>query len=101
MRFLLHEEAELELDQAVAYYESCSPGLGIDFAEEVYAAISLACTHPKAGTPLSANTRRRLVKRFPFGVVYQPRPGMIRVIAIADLRRRPDYWEGRAPTLHG
>ena len=37
MRFWLHEAADAELDAAVAYYESCRPGLGIDFAEEANA----------------------------------------------------------------
>jgi hypothetical protein len=62
---------DAELDAAVAYSESCRAGLGIDFAEEVYAAIALACIHPQAGLTLSENTRRRLVKRFPFGIIYQ------------------------------
>jgi hypothetical protein len=95
MRFWLHEAADAELDAAVAYYESCRRGLGIDFAEEVYAAIALACTHPQAGPTLSENTRRRLVKRFPFGIIYQTKSDALYVIAVANLRRRPGYWQDR------
>jgi hypothetical protein len=95
MRFWLHDAAEEELDAAVAYYESCRPGLGVDFANEVYAAIVLACDYPEAGAKLTANTRRRLIKRFPFGVIYQRKAEALAVIAIADLRRKPAYWRKR------
>ncbi len=95
MRFILHDEAEAELDAAAGYYETCRAGLGLEFAEEVYATIQLACAHPQAGTPVSEDIRRHLVKRFPFGILYEPRPGLIRVLAVADLRRRPGYWRKR------
>ncbi|RZB35160.1 MAG: hypothetical protein SRB1_00928 [Desulfobacteraceae bacterium Eth-SRB1] len=31
----------------------------------------------------------------PFGVIYQVKSGFVRIIAVADLRRRPDYWLDR------
>ncbi len=40
MTFSFHPRAEQELDKAVRYYEECSSGLGLEFAEEVYAAIA-------------------------------------------------------------
>jgi len=39
MRFYFHEYAEAEFDRAVKYYEDCRHGLGIEFAQEVYATI--------------------------------------------------------------
>ena len=59
MRFWLHETADAELDAAVAYYEGCRPDLGLDFADEAYAAIALACSYPDIGVELTANTRTR------------------------------------------
>lgn len=101
MRFLFHEAAEAELDHAAAYYESCKPGLGIAFAEEVFATIGVISAHPEVGTPISRNTRRFLVKRFPFGVIYQSKGSALRIIAVADLRRRPGYWEDRLGSSAG
>jgi len=92
MKFFLHDAAETELDQAVAYYESCQQGLGIELAEEVYRAISLAMAFPEAGSPCSMSTRRLLVRRFPFGVIYRVKGQMLQVVAVSDLRRRPRYW---------
>jgi hypothetical protein len=40
MTYSFHPRAEQELDKAVRYYEECSSGLGLEFAEEVYAAIA-------------------------------------------------------------
>jgi plasmid stabilization system protein ParE len=33
--------------------------------------------------------------RYPYSIVYRVRPTLIRVLAVAHARRRPDYWEGR------
>ena len=95
MRFYFHEDAETELDKAVEYYEECRPGLGLEFAQEVYAAIARVVQFPEAWAPMSRNTRRCLVNRFPFGVIYRVKSGYTEVVAVADLRRRPGYWRHR------
>jgi len=95
MRFYFHEDAETELDNAVGYYEECQEGLGLEFAQEVYAAIVRVVQFPEAWSPMSKNTRRCLVNRFPFGVIYRVKSSYIEVVAIADLRRRPGYWRDR------
>ena len=100
MRFYFHEHAEEEFDRIVEYYETCRTGLGIEFAREVYATVERIIRYPEAWSPMSRNTRRCLVNRFPFGVIYQVKSGSVRIIAVADLRRSPDYWldrEGSEP----
>ena len=95
MRFYFHREAELEFDAAVEYYEGCQPGLGLRLAEEVYASIKRIAEYPDAWAPMSTNTRRCLVNRFPYGVIFQVKSGMIRIIAVANLHKKPGYWRGR------
>lgn len=95
MRFYFHEDAESEFDMAVEYYEDSRSGLGLEFAQEVYAAITRVIQFPDAWSPMSKNTRRCLVSRFPFGIIYQVKSGYVRIIAVADLRRRPNYWLDR------
>jgi len=95
MKFYFHELAESEFDKAVDFYEDCQRNLGLEFAQEVYATIALIVQFPDAWSPMSKNTRRCLVNRFPFGVIYQVKSGAVHIIAIADLRRRPDYWLNR------
>ena len=95
MKFYFHREADLEFDAAVEYYEGCQLGLGLDFAEEVCAAIERIGRHPDAWTRMSENTRRCLVNRFPYGVIYQVKSDVIRVIAISNLNKKPGYWRDR------
>jgi hypothetical protein len=40
MKFFFHQDAEAEFDSAIDYYEQSKPGLGFEFAEEVYATIA-------------------------------------------------------------
>ncbi len=96
MNFLFHPEAQAEFAQAAEYYESCQPGLGLDFLEEVYAAIQRILAFPEAWTKLSANSRRCLINRFPYGVIYQIlNEDCIRVIAVMQLNQKPNYWQQR------
>ncbi len=96
MRFYFHPLADMELDEAIRYYEECEPDLGLELAEEVYSAIRRVCEYPEAWSEITRNTRRCLVNRFPFGVIFQVTDGALRIIAIANLHRRPGYWKDRA-----
>lgn len=95
MRFYFHPEAEEELDKAVAYYEECHPGLGLEFAKEVYTAIARIMIYPQACTPMTKRTRRSLINRFPFGLIYRMESDTLQIIAVANLHRRPGYWKKR------
>ncbi|MBW1679310.1 MAG: type II toxin-antitoxin system RelE/ParE family toxin [Deltaproteobacteria bacterium] len=95
MKFYFHEDAETEFDRAIEYYEDSRSGLGLEFAQEVYVAIIRVIQFPDAWSPMSKNTRRCLVSRFPFGIIYQVKSDYVRIIAVADLRRRPNYWRDR------
>jgi hypothetical protein len=33
--------------------------------------------------------RRRIVRRFPYAILYTTRPGVVRVLAVINLKRRP------------
>ena len=95
MKFYFHEKAEKEFEKAISYYEKCKSGLGMDFANEVYTAINFAAQFPEAWSLISNNTRRCLVNRFPYGVIYRTKGGYLEIIAVADLRHKPDFWIDR------
>jgi toxin ParE1/3/4 len=40
-------------------------------------------------------TRKFLLRRFPYAVVYRITESAIQVIAVAHGRRRPSYWKSR------
>jgi plasmid stabilization system protein ParE len=58
------------------------PDAATEFAEEIYATIFRVLKFPEAGASLSANTRRCLANRFPYGLVYQVKSDGLRIIAV-------------------
>lgn len=92
MSFSFYSEAEKELNEAIDYYNERQSGLGVDFVEEVYAAIENIISFPYAWAALSKNTRRCLVNRFPYGIIYQIKQDEILIIAVMQLNREPGYW---------
>jgi hypothetical protein len=48
MNFKFHPEAEIELNASIDYYQECKIGLGLEFANEVYATIQRILNFPKA-----------------------------------------------------
>lgn len=100
MRFLFHPAADNEFDLAVEYYETCQSGLGLEFAEEVYATIARITEYPEVWSPMSRNTRRCLTNRFPYGIIYRIKNNSLHIIAVANLHRRPNYWEERVEPGH-
>lgn len=88
--------AQQELDDAFEYYEYQQVDLGYRFVEEVYNTLDLIKTYPLGWSAVSQNTRRCLLKTFPYGVIYQKRANSILVVAIANLYREPNYWVNRS-----
>ena len=95
MNLYFHPGAEEEFLAAVSYYENIEPGLGDDFALEVFATIRNIVSYPNAWPSLEEDVRRCLVNRFPFGVLYSIEPEFIYILAVMHLHRDPEYWKDR------
>jgi toxin ParE2 len=89
------EIAQQEFDEAITYHESQVPNLGQAFLAEVLTSLNLISRYPNVGHPLSTNTRRCRLSRFPYGLIYQASETEILIIAVAHLHRRPNYWGER------
>jgi plasmid stabilization system protein ParE len=98
MNFCLLPAAQAELDDAFQWYEAQTTGLGDRFLAEVVHAFGLIQQFPSAWHPLSTNTRRCRLKRFPYGVIYSHVGEEIVVLAVAHLHREPNYWSKRLKT---
>ena len=96
MTFSFHPEAEQEFVEAVAYYEDCDSGLGLDFSREVYITIQNIVDYPTMWPELEGEVRRCLAHRFPYGVLYSVEPGGVFILAVMHLHRDPDYWKQRS-----
>ena len=95
-RVSFHRLAERELNEAASYYEGQKAGLGARFLAEVDCCIELLVEYPEAGPVILGPVRRRLVRRFPYGVLYTVKPEGVRILAVMNLKRRPLYWVERS-----
>jgi len=77
---ILLAEADAEMMDAARFYQRQAAGLGERFLEAVYDAIAEVRRHPKRWPKLRGNVRRRLVGRFPFGILYIEDPTEIVVV---------------------
>ena len=91
-----HELAERELNDAAQYYDREQAGLGAAFIADVQRCTDAILEHSEAGLVIRGRVRRRLCRRFRYGVLYTIRPETVRVLAVMNLRRRPMYWVGRS-----
>ena len=65
MTYWFHPEGEAEFLGAIDFYESREPGLGQDFAIEVYSAVRRIMSFPTVWPVLEGDVRRCLTSRFP------------------------------------
>lgn len=90
-----NEEARGELREAASFYGLESPTLRIAFLEAVDLALAQLHAHPESTPVVRGAVRRKLVRRFPYSLLYTLRPGEIRILAVMNQSRRPFYWRGR------
>src|SRR6187431_2262126 len=91
----LHPIANQELDEAAAYHEGQSPGLGQRLYDELEALMERLVQYPESGKKIDDQVRRAALRTFPYNVLYSNWGGRIYVVAFAHKRRDPDYWKDR------
>jgi plasmid stabilization system protein ParE len=72
-RLEAHEEAAAEYDAAFDWYLQRSPDAAPKFDAEVDRALAEIIKAPQRWTPGLSNTRRFLLRKFPFLVIYRER----------------------------
>jgi plasmid stabilization system protein ParE len=94
-RLVLRPQAEAELLDARDWYEEQRPGLGRAFATEVDMVLARIVQAPLAYPRVQGETRRALVRRFPYAIYFHAVPDEIVVLGIIHGRRRPRRWQSR------
>ena len=90
-----HPLAADEAQAAERWYRERNETASGQFQRELDRAIGRISEQPEAGSPYLSNTRRVLLRRFPFVVVYRVRGDNVQIVAVAHARRRPGYWRAR------
>ncbi|MEW5766627.1 MAG: type II toxin-antitoxin system RelE/ParE family toxin [bacterium] len=90
-----HSQAKAEIQEAIKWYDDKVEGLGLEFLFEVRYAESKIIQAPEMWPTYEGETRRYLLKRFPFGVIYLTSDEKIQIVAVAHYKRKPGYWKKR------
>jgi plasmid stabilization system protein ParE len=86
------------LEEAVAaahWYAERSATAAAAFSDEIDEAESAIVRLPDAWPRFEHGTRRYLLRRFPFSLVYRVEASRIVIVAVAHGRRSPGYWHSR------
>ena len=91
-----HDEASAEYDAAFDWYLERSSDAALKFDAEVNRAVAQIEEAPKRWASGTHFTRRFLLRRFPFVLIYRELDsGNIQIMAVAHTSRRPGYWKQR------
>ena len=90
------EDAAVELELAVAWYDTQRPGLGVEFLDALRATVQYA----EQEAPKRFDLRWHMMHRFPYALLVGSASGTRTVVALAHLSRKPGYWKDRLIKLH-
>lgn len=92
MKISFVNEAQLELLDAISFYEEAQPGLGRRFKDELDRRLQRLPDHPEAYRVRKGGYRRLNLTVFPYYIPYILRAETLWVLAVAHSRRKPEYW---------
>jgi plasmid stabilization system protein ParE len=88
-----HPDAIAEAKAAYEWYAERNLSAASAFISELDHAISQIQNGPERWAMHVRATRKFLLRRFPYAVVYRISQSTIQVISVAHGRRRPGYWK--------
>jgi plasmid stabilization system protein ParE len=90
-----HPEALAEAIAAAAWYRERSPRAAAAFEAEIAHAMNRITAAPDRYPPYLDESRRILLRRFPYAIIYRLNAESIEIVAVTHGRRRPGYWRHR------
>jgi len=88
----------IEARAAFEWYRERNPAAAAALLTEIDIAINEISAAPNRRPGFQHGTRRFLLHRFPFSVVYRVTDAVIQIVAFVHARRRPGYWRERGST---
>jgi plasmid stabilization system protein ParE len=93
MSVLIRQAAAADIGEAFLWYERQKAGLGNEFLAVVQSALENIDAHPTRYLIVHRETRRALVRRFPYGGFYRVYGEVVIVVACMHARRNPMRWK--------
>jgi plasmid stabilization system protein ParE len=91
----IRPQADADLLEARTWYETQEAGRGTVFFEAVSAIVQRIADMPLAFPLADGQTRRAVLRRFPYSVYFQVRADHILIVAIMHNSRDPRRWQAR------
>jgi len=98
-RVIIRPEAEDDLKEAFSWYEDRRKGLGYNFLLQVEAGLRFIERNPVIRPPEYKGTRKYLIKRFPYKIIYLVENKKILVLAIIHGKRSPNLIKKRIDSI--
>jgi plasmid stabilization system protein ParE len=92
---IVRPEAAREVQEAFDWYEEKSEGLGLEFLRAADACMAGIKRNPLAYATMYQDTRRALLRKFPYALFYVVREERIIVLACFHAKRDPIDWMRR------
>jgi plasmid stabilization system protein ParE len=90
----IRSEAQQDLQEAARWYEAQRQGLGQEFLNEVVSCLHRIAEQPEMFPTMHRETRRALIRKFPFGIFYRLESQVV-VLAVMHASRDPRRWQSR------
>ncbi len=88
--------ARAEVAEAVRWYlDVAGPDIADAFERALDVVVQLLLRFPRLGSPGQRGSRKLRLDGFPYTLHYKLDGELIRILAVANQRRRPGYWRGR------
>jgi plasmid stabilization system protein ParE len=84
-----------DLDDALAWYGSHAPEIVPEFRESLRAVVQRISDNPKQFPASPQETRRALLHRFPYLVIFRETRAAVYVVAVFHTSRSPRSWRSR------
>ena len=94
-RLTFRIQAEVDIDEALGWYETERAGLGIKFIRNLNLLLERVQEQPFQFPLVEQDVRRGMVSRFPYGVFFTVDDDEVLVLAVLHLHRHPDTWKSR------
>jgi plasmid stabilization system protein ParE len=91
----IHPAALEEAEAATDWYAQRSNRAAERFLDELDSAVDHILRNPGRYPAYEHGTRRMVLRRFPFVIVFREAIARLEIIAIAHGRRSPSYWRDR------
>ena len=95
MQVVVRPAAAADIDEAFLWYEGQRPGLGHEFLAAAQTLIDVVAQHPLGYPVVRRNTRRALLRRFPYAIYFRAYDEVVVVVACMHGRRDPRRWQVR------